>query len=168
MNLNLDNEKGFTPLELSNGRKKLLTGFTLIELLVVVAVIGMLASVIVVGLGNARIKSRDARRLSDVQQIRSALDLYLNQGGGYPDQSVWVPGSFITCNAVSLFTVPIDPGVGYTYVYRHMGTLGTATNCGAVYSGYVFQFQTEAGTDLGPAGYYCLRPIEGISSGLCP
>jgi len=51
--------------------------FTLIELLVVVAIIGILATVVVVNLGNSQKKARDARRLSDVNQIAKAVDLYV-------------------------------------------------------------------------------------------
>ena len=51
------------------------TGFTLIELLVVIAVIGMLASIVLVAFGPARGKGRDARRISDVQQISIALEV---------------------------------------------------------------------------------------------
>ena len=60
-------------------------GFTLIELLVVVAIIGVLASVIVASLSNARIKTRDAARMSNVRQIRSALEFYYNDYGRYPN-----------------------------------------------------------------------------------
>lgn len=59
-------------------------GFTLIELLVVIAIIGLLSTLAVVALNNARIKSRDARRVSDVKQIQTALELYLNDVGTYP------------------------------------------------------------------------------------
>lgn len=59
-------------------------GFTLIELLVVIAIIGLLASVVLLSLNSARAKSRDAKRLADVRQIASAMELYFNDSGTYP------------------------------------------------------------------------------------
>ena len=59
-------------------------GFTLIELLVVVAIIGILASVIMASLNTAESKARDAKRISDMQQIQTALELYYSNHGDYP------------------------------------------------------------------------------------
>ena len=66
--------------------KKLVRGFTLIELLVVIAIIGVLASVVLASLNNARRKSRDARRITDVKQIQLALELFFDGAGAgnYP------------------------------------------------------------------------------------
>ncbi len=60
-------------------------GFTLIELLVVIAIIGLLSTLAVVALSKARKKANDARRLSDVKQIQTALELYHNDHNLYPD-----------------------------------------------------------------------------------
>lgn len=59
-------------------------GFTLIELLVVVAIIGMLSSVVLSSLNTARANARDARRLQDLKQIQTAMELYYSANGTYP------------------------------------------------------------------------------------
>jgi len=59
-------------------------GFTLIELLVVIVIIGILATLATVTLSSARQKARDARRVSDVKQVQTALELYYNDAGAYP------------------------------------------------------------------------------------
>ncbi|MBI5456834.1 type II secretion system protein [Candidatus Kaiserbacteria bacterium] len=55
-------------------------GFTLIELLVVIAVIGLLSSVILASLNNARKKGRDTRRIEDLRQIGNEIAI-LDTGG---------------------------------------------------------------------------------------
>ncbi|MEW6610126.1 MAG: type II secretion system protein [Patescibacteria group bacterium] len=57
-------------------------GFTLIELLVVISIIGLIATLSAVALKNARVKGRDSRRLADMKQLHSAMELCLNANGG--------------------------------------------------------------------------------------
>ena len=68
-------------------RNKHQKGFTLIELLVVIAIIGLLASVVLLALNSARAKSRDAKRVADIRQLASAMELYFNDANTYPVQA---------------------------------------------------------------------------------
>ena len=70
-------------------------GFTLIELLVVVAIIGLLATLSIVALNTARAKARDTKRVGDIKNIQTALELYYSNVGYYPEQTtaaVTIPG----------------------------------------------------------------------------
>ncbi len=62
-------------------------GFTLIELLIVLALIGILTTVTVLALMNARQKTRDAERVSQVSQIRAGLELGFAELASYPTQT---------------------------------------------------------------------------------
>lgn len=60
-------------------------GFTLIELLVVVAIIALLSSVVMASLNSARQKSRNAKRVQDLRQMQTALEMYYDSNGSYPN-----------------------------------------------------------------------------------
>jgi type II secretion system protein G len=122
-------------------------GFTLIELLVVIAIIGLLSTLAVVALGSAREKSRDAKRVSDIRQIQTALELYYADNNAYPAGSGIVLGDtnyaclnasgFTTANCASPYmgVVPSDPSTNaYTYTVASSTTAYTlsATLEGAV------------------------------------
>lgn len=69
-------------------------GFTLIELLVVVSIISLLSSIVFTSLDSARMKARDARRITDLRAIRTALELYFDFNGSYPIIAKWATADF--------------------------------------------------------------------------
>lgn len=103
-------------------------GFTLIELLVVISIIGILAGLSFFGLQGARESARDARRKSDLETIRSGLELYKADCGDYPASipAVGSPlvgdGTPTTCSASNTYisSVPDDPTPGRDYRYARM------------------------------------------------
>ena len=102
-------------------------GFIFIEVLVVIAIIGILSSVVLASLNSARKKARDARRLADIKQIQTALDLYFDANNSeYPSGGVYnvalasLVGNFIP-------VLPSDPLAGQFYKYC-ASSLGGATS----------------------------------------
>ena len=71
--------RGYRPMP------KLTTGFTFIELLVVVAIVGILASVVLAAMSDAREKAYKSRTALELNQLFTALALYAsNNNGDYP------------------------------------------------------------------------------------
>jgi general secretion pathway protein G len=60
------------------------SGFTLIEIMVVVVILGILASVVVPKIMDNPDKARVVKAKSDVQAMKSALDLYKLDNFNYP------------------------------------------------------------------------------------
>lgn len=119
-------------------------GFTLIELLVVIAIIGLLSTLAVVALNNARAKGRDAKRISDIKQVQTALELYFSDKNTYPAGTAVVLGSlsaqslsgagFTASGDVTGTTymgkVPTNPtpgGADYSYTQTSAGVSYTIT-----------------------------------------
>jgi len=108
-------------------------GFTLIELLVVIAVIGLLAAIITLAVGNARGKARDARRKSDASALVKALDLYYQENNEYPNNgTVGNPNNATSAQNLASFLVPkfisaipVDPKGNpddYMYIWKQNGS----------------------------------------------
>ncbi len=111
-------------------------GFTLIEVLIVVAIIGILASVVLVGLGPLQRQGRDARRISDLKQVQAGLELYYNKCGYYPGNAengatcagyaannTWAGlVTALTGSNIGVSNVPHDPNAARDYFYEANGT----------------------------------------------
>jgi len=116
-------------------------GFTLIEILIVVAIIAILASIVLVGLGPTQQSGRDARRLADLHEIQTGFELYYSKCGFYPGSlssgacsnalpstlaypasagsSIYggVAKSITASSTIGVATMPNDPTSGDTYRY---------------------------------------------------
>jgi prepilin-type N-terminal cleavage/methylation domain-containing protein len=131
-------------------------GFTLIELLIVVVVIGLLAAISVVILSGARLKSRDAKRVSDIQVVRAGLEQHWLEQASYPSAASQINlgtgnakvltsnGFEATATGVMYMPVPAGPKSGEYYRYR-------SDNPSV---GYAIQFTTEGATTYGGKGTY--------------
>ncbi|MBI4250467.1 type II secretion system protein [Candidatus Uhrbacteria bacterium] len=134
------------------------SGFTLVELLVTIGIIGILATVTVVSVGNARAKARDSKRVSDIKQVQSALELYSSDTGGYypsGKDATLGAGNYVVvcdkgaqadttgCGTVYLNPVPADPTskADLKYVYT-----ATPADCTDACTGYEIKFQLETKT----------------------
>jgi general secretion pathway protein G len=59
-------------------------GFTLIEILVAASIIAVLSAIGVSSYTSINMRSRNAKRKSDLEQVRSALEMYRTSEGSYP------------------------------------------------------------------------------------
>ena len=98
-----------------------------------VAIIGLIATFAMASFKNAREKSRDTKRLADINEIQQALELYFLDQGSYPDEPAPSSplGSTNTrclnatgwqtagCANAYMDFIPSDPRTGlYDYVYN--------------------------------------------------
>ncbi|NMB47998.1 type II secretion system protein [Candidatus Kuenenbacteria bacterium] len=160
-----------TPFILKDKNK----AFTLIELLVAIAIIGLLATLVTFAIQNAGKKSRDTRRLSDLKQINTALQLYYDTYKTYPTSASYGEGVSVTgctggwdCSHVNqdgavdpyfmeflvtsrlMAAAPKDPINDNNHHYKYYYYSGTGTTYGCERPFYVLVgFGFEAGKATG-------------------
>ncbi|EKE20344.1 MAG: hypothetical protein ACD_8C00018G0002 [uncultured bacterium] len=142
-------------------------GFTLIELLIVIAIIGILAGIVLVSTSKARMKARDIKRIQEVSQIQTALEMYYAEYGAYPNSDGdglggWDIGNadypFITQLANYLNReLPRDntkngTADGYVYYRYPAGHLGCPIARGNF---YVLGTKLEGGASPNSPGWSC-------------
>lgn len=130
-------------------------GFTLIELLVVIAIIALLSSIALIAFMTARQKGRDAKRISDMVQMNTAMALYFSTYKGYPTSTSGLPTHLVVAgiaNSLPSAPLPADGGCeqnnysapatgnGSQYFYYASGTQYVGANNITVAPDYAYYF----------------------------
>jgi len=149
--------------------------FTLIEVLVVIAILGLITSVVLVGMNRAKMKARDAERKAEMSAICKALTLYEIENRNFPEVSQWVclevdpdieqGGKFSTAISEYLPVIPEDPLYGrqkepnrpYCYQYN-------TEDSGAKYKLCAEMEAEEAGCFFSSSGGAAIEWSGGVSS----
>ncbi len=116
-------------------------GFSMIEMITVMAIMGIILTLVTVNVNKIRIDSRNAKRISDMQELKTALERYYSDSASYPTSSAgfgwdgvtscwgyatpdWIKG--IAPNYIA--KLPSDPKKNTNncseplYIYRSNGT----------------------------------------------
>lgn len=132
-------------------------GFSLLEVMVSISIIVMLASVLLASWSSAREKAQDSRRITELQQLKFALELYHNDHGHYPRESEGANGKIgegagvDTMLAPYLSAIPVDPAgpnnPTYYYYYDGDAACGGSDDVVVVFA-FNMQQQTGNGDDF--------------------
>lgn len=152
---------------MDNSKRK---GFTLIELLIVIAIIGLLSTIAVTALNTARQKARDTVRLSDMQTLIKAIELYRSNTNTFPPNTGegacggWdstADGSFMqTLVTANLIPQIKDPSLNstcgnYRYYLYDPGNSGCDLKFGKFYVLGVLNMESSSGLYPGAPGWKC-------------
>ncbi|MFA6081726.1 MAG: type II secretion system protein GspG [Patescibacteria group bacterium] len=104
--------------------------FTLIEILVVTTIIVLLTAGAIVSYSTFLKRSRDAKRKTDLEQLRAALEMYRSTEDAYPVGAAWgTTLNVLTTPVTYIQSLPADPkNPTYSYYYNGSSsdyTLGT-------------------------------------------
>lgn len=117
-------------------------GFSFIELIVVITIIAVLTMAGILSYGPTQKKSRDSRRVADLQKISMALEMMRQIGTTYPLASGGIP---VGLEPTYIQSYPSDPKPGLPYLYTQvtpytftiyalmedMGSTNCPTACGS-------------------------------------
>ncbi len=108
---NMKNKKINKTLRQAQGER----GFTLIELIVSITIIAVVTVVAAVSFNGVGSKSRDARRMADLEKIRMALEMIKQQSVG-----ATYPANINSLVPTYIQSLPVDPKTGSSYSYNRI------------------------------------------------
>lgn len=155
--------------------------FTLIELLVVIAIIGLLSTISIISLNQARSKARDARRVADMHQLVTAINMYYSVHGEYPpisgdyvagvDKSTVANFMGILIDEDLISSSPKDPWNNKNYFYYYYLSPDYSlfsSYCAESSAKYALWFTLESNTSLnGFARNVSGNATEGYRRAIC-
>ena len=153
-------------------------GFTLIELLVVVAIIGILATVVLASLGQARTRARTASAISELRNLSQTFEIYHLDNNDYPSDvspDVLPPGMIEYIPGG--WPEAVYPGAEYDWEYWNPGTVNEAVQlsirfCETGTCNFPDEPWASSFTNNQNAAYYCIsgacRPWQSDLSGSVP
>ena len=116
------------------------TGFTLVEILIVVIILGILAAIVIPQFTNASQDARKSSLTSQLQTLRSQVQLYkLQHGDTLPDLvTSWAPLTTQTTYGVTNFgpymqAAPSNPLNSKSNVVNGTNAAASGTACGFIY-----------------------------------
>lgn len=151
-------------------------GFTIVELLITIVIVAILASVSVTAYSGIQQRGRDAQRVSDMNAIVKALEMYKIQTGNYPptgttnvlggwEASSVNPDQFLNTLRTSgvASKVPVDPinnGAGTSgFLYRYYRYPGGTNGCDAARGDFyvlvVGKIESATGQLSSSPGFQC-------------
>lgn len=145
-------------------KKPINHGFTLVELLVVIAILSILLSVGLSAYASSQRLSRDAKRKTDLEQVRIALEIYKSENGSYPVAAT----GYVENGSPSLKTAlsspvpyinsnnfPHDPRPNRYYYYYKVDPAAAGSNKTYVVCGYLEDKRVGVDADCGVSGAIC-------------
>ena len=125
-------------------------GFTIIELVVTIAIIGALIAIVAMSLTYSQMRSRDAVRISDIEALHSAVEMYIEDHDSPPPLISWQ--SFIS-EIDEYLDGNVPQGIAFDYPYGYCRDVNGDTNKYIV--GALLETKTDIAGDLdGPQGGY--------------